>query len=97
MVNLRIENNYNVQRVISSYYNAQVRKSKDLPAANGGGHKDSVTISSEGQFLHKAMQTLKSVPDVREDVVARLKQSIEAGKYTVDAGKIAGMIIDRKA
>lgn len=96
MVNLRIENNYNVQRAISSYYNAQVRKSKNLPVS-GEGHKDSVTISSEGQFLHKAMETLKSVPDVREDVVARIKQSIEAGKYTVDAGKIAGMIIDRKA
>ncbi|SHE61254.1 anti-sigma-28 factor, FlgM family [Caldanaerobius fijiensis DSM 17918] len=91
---MRIEN-YSTQRVLASY-NAQVKKDKAI-ARNAEEQKDSIIISEEGQLIHKAVARMKELPDVRCDVVEKLKQSINAGKYVIDAKQIAGNIIDRKA
>lgn len=91
---MRIEN-YSTQRVLASY-NAQIKKDK-AAVRNVEEQKDSIIISEEGQLIRKAVARMKELPDVRGDVVERLKQSINAGKYEIDAKQIAGKIIDRKA
>lgn len=58
-----------------------------------GKPEDKVELSSRGREIQEAMQILKSVPDVREDKVALLKQQIEAGTYEIEGEKIAEKMI----
>jgi negative regulator of flagellin synthesis FlgM len=51
--------------------------------------EDKVELSSRGREIQEAMQLLESVPDVREDKVALLKEQIGAGTYEVEGEKIA--------
>lgn len=57
---------------------------------------DSVELSSEAKFKKEIESTLKNLPEVREDLVNRLKRDIQAGTYQPDAHRIAdGMIKER--
>ena len=56
---------------------------------------DTVVLSDMAKAVQEAQTQLESIPDVREDKVAELKEQIEKGTYEPDAEKIAGkMIID---
>jgi flagellar biosynthesis anti-sigma factor FlgM len=43
--------------------------------------------------LERLEQLARSVPDIREDRVAELREKIRSGTYHVDAGRIAEKII----
>src|SRR5690349_10872930 len=49
------------------------------------------------QGIVVAEQAMQDVPDVREDVVARLKEKIEKGEYQVSGEDIADMMLRRRA
>lgn len=55
----------------------------------------SVDISSRAREFGKIKGLLDSVPDVRGDMVVRLKTDIDSGSYAVDAGKVAEKMIER--
>lgn len=59
-----------------------------------GKPEDKVELSPRGREIQEAMQILKSVPDVREEKVALLKQQIEAGTYEVEGEKIAEKMLE---
>lgn len=65
---------------------------QDKPSAGQG---DNVNISSRAKELNKLKGMADSTPDVRSDMVVRLKTQIENGDYSVDAGKVAEKMIER--
>lgn len=55
----------------------------------------SVDISSRAREFGKIKGMLDAVPDVRGEMVVRLKTDIDSGGYAVDAGKVAEKMIER--
>ena len=62
-------------------------------APKGGLSEDKVALSPEAKQIQDAKERLDSLPDVREDKVAEIKEQIEAGTYTIDGEKIAFKMI----
>lgn len=54
---------------------------------------DQVQISSFGRDLQIAKQAVKNAPDVRDDKVSTLKQSINAGTYSVSGEDFASKLL----
>ena len=54
---------------------------------------DTVELSDLGKKVQEAHRQLESIPDIREDKVAQLKEQIENGTYEVDADKLADKMI----
>lgn len=50
---------------------------------------DSINLSERTKELQKIEKALEIEPGARKEMVARLKESIQQGQYTVDAEKIA--------
>lgn len=71
---------------------SQAKKSESGGKASSG---DSVDISLKGRDLNRAKAMLDSVPDVRGEMVVKLKTDIALGNYNVDAGKVAEKMIER--
>ena len=54
---------------------------------------DTVVLSDTAQKVQEAQKQIETIPDVREDKVAQLKEQVENGTYEMDEEKIAGKII----
>lgn len=67
-------------------YNKPVQKSQK------SAKRDELQLSSGAKFHQIAMAELKNIPDIREDKVAAIKESIESGTYSVDSKAIAEKI-----
>lgn len=80
-------------------YISKAGESGGLKKTNAPGGKslsgDNVDISTKAREMNKAKSLLDSVPDVRGEMVVRLKTDIELGNYQVDAGKVAEKMIER--
>jgi len=63
------------------------------PGARTGG--DCVALSPRAMELNKAKSLLDNVPEVRGEMVVRLKADIDSGDYSVNAGKVAEKMIER--
>ena len=50
---------------------------------------DTVVLSDTAKKVQEAQKQLETIPDVREDKVAQLKEQIENGTYEMDEEKIA--------
>ena len=55
---------------------------------------DNVTISEKGKDVSEMTRTLKSMPEVRADKIADLKERIANGTYNVSGKDIASKIIN---
>ncbi len=60
-----------------------------------GSERDELTISNTARDYQAARQALARVPDIREDKVNAIKQSMEAGAYQVSADSFAAKLIAR--
>ena len=54
---------------------------------------DVVQISQLGRDYQIAKQAVAEASDIREDKVAELKTSVQSGKYDVDSGDFASMLL----
>jgi len=54
---------------------------------------DTVVLSDAAKRIQEAKKQLDAMPDIREDMVARLKEQVENGTYEIDAEKIAGKML----
>jgi negative regulator of flagellin synthesis FlgM len=82
---------------IDAYVN-QVQDKDNVDATSEQPEKqqskaDTVVLSDTAKKVHEAQNQLESIPDIREDKVAELKEQIENGTYNMDEEKIAGKII----
>ncbi|MBL7202868.1 MAG: flagellar biosynthesis anti-sigma factor FlgM [Desulfobacteraceae bacterium] len=62
-------------------------------APKGGLSEDKVALSPEAKQIQEAKRLLDSLPDIREDKVAEIKEQIESGAYNIDGEKIAFKMI----
>ncbi len=58
-------------------------------------NKDELQISSIGKDFQTAKQAISAAPDVREDLVASMKEKYAGSDYDVDPGSFADMLISR--
>ena len=56
---------------------------------------DRLEISNMGKDIHVAKQAVKNSPDVREDVTAPIKASMDAGTYHVDSDSFAEKLFEK--
>lgn len=66
---------------------------KPEPEAPAAGEADKVEISPAGSLLAKAQQVIYDSPEIRADKVAKVKEAVENGTYTIDTAKVADSLI----
>ncbi|MBD5545492.1 MAG: flagellar biosynthesis anti-sigma factor FlgM [Lachnospiraceae bacterium] len=86
---MRIEAYTQVQQV----YNT-TKSSKSIKT-NTAGYRDAVQISSMGKDIQIAKQAVANTPDIREEVVAPLKASVQAGTYYVSNESFADKLLEQ--
>jgi len=59
-----------------------------------GTTEDRTTFHSDSALVQTLTTQALSSPEVRQDKVSALRQSVSSGEYSVDASKIAGAIVD---
>lgn len=57
--------------------------------------RDEVQISSFGHDYQIAKQAVADASDIREDKVARLKESVGSGNYHVDVNDFANKLLEK--
>lgn len=76
----------------------QIYKSENKMKTNKvskASKRDGYEISSFGKAYQAARQAMNSVPDIREDKVAQIKEKIDNGTYEVSGEEFAEKIISR--
>ena len=86
---MRIEAYSQVQQI---YKAAKADKSKKASLA---GTSDQLEISSQGKDYQIAKQAVAGSVDVREEITAPLKKSIQAGTYEVSTEKFADKLFKK--
>ena len=85
---MRIEAYSQVQQI---YSNSKVGKPQAAKKTNDV--RDTVSFSSIGKDIQVAKQAVNNAPNVREDVVARLKDAIKNGTYDVSGEAFADKLL----
>ena len=79
-------------------YIKNVKDDKKVDASGGQDSKnnakgDEVVLSPMAKEIQEAKKIIDSMPEIREEKVARLKEQIQNGTYQVDGEKIAGKML----
>jgi len=89
-----------VGNVSGVYKNQKVESKKDISGtAQVKGKKDEVQISKEAmdfQLVLKAAKAARDIPDIREEVVAPIKEKLDSDTYEIDSSSIADKLLARK-
>ena len=56
---------------------------------------DSVSISGEAAFRSRALDAVRTAPEVREDRVQALREAIASGNYNVTSADLAARLLGR--
>jgi negative regulator of flagellin synthesis FlgM len=72
-----------------------LRRRKKICQCGKAAESDKMDSSSKDNNLLHIKNFLDSVPDIRSEMVIRLKAEVESGSYYVDAGKVAEKMIER--
>lgn len=86
---MRIEAYTNVQQLYSSKNTSKLKKDKTQ------SFSDQLQISSLGKDIQVAKQAVLNSPDVREEVTASIKESMDAGTYHVDSNSFAERLFEK--
>jgi negative regulator of flagellin synthesis FlgM len=62
-------------------------------ASNQVVKEDKVVLSQEAKRVQKAKKLMESIPDIREEKIAKVKAQIENGTYQVQEKKLAAKMI----
>ena len=66
---------------------------QDTQAPKQVMEEDKVVLSQEAKKIQEAKKLMDSIPDIREEKVAKIKAQIENGTYQVEEKKLAAKII----
>lgn len=67
----------------------QTQKTSKTQSTQKASFRDQLEISSAGKDIQTAKNAVMGAPDIREDVVAPIKEQIQNGTYEVDADSFA--------
>lgn len=73
----------------------QASKPQKTQTTKPASFMDQLQISSQGKDIQTAKSAVMNAPDVREDVVAPIKEQIQNGTYEVDAESLADKLFAR--
>ena len=85
---MRVEAYNQVAQLYNREKTQKVQNTKQMSTG-----RDEVQISSMGRDYQIAKQAVADASDIREDKVAELKTSVQSGKYDVDSGDFASMLL----
>ena len=88
---MRIEAYNQVQQAYKTTYTNKTESKSDVKKT------DKVQISSIGKDITLAKQAVQSAPDIRQDIVAPLKEQEKNGTYNVSPADFADKIIAKYA
>ena len=86
---MRIDAYSRVQQVYGKQTTSKLKKEKTH------SFSDQLQISSMGKDIQTAKQAVLNSPDVREDVTAPIKASMDAGTYHVDRDSFAERLLEK--
>lgn len=86
---MRIEAYTQVQQL----YNTN--KKTNVASTTSTSKKDAVEISSIGKDFQTVKKAVSETPDIREDVTAPIKASIDAGTYQVSGESFAQKLMEK--
>ena len=86
---MRIEAYTQVQQLYNANKPAKVQGKTHASAT------DKIQISSFGKDIQTAKNAVAAAPDIREDRVAPLKNSIASGSYKVEPGDFAAKLMEK--
>lgn len=81
-----------VHRLYGSQSRAKVEK---IEKGQEPGAVDRVNLSTRGQEIQLARQSIKATPDIRQDKVESLRSAIKTGTYRVSSGEVADKMLGR--
>lgn len=86
---MRIEAYTQVQQV---YQSQKVSKTQQTGSVS---RTDKVQISSLGKDIQTAKAAVAAAPDVREDVIAPIRERVQDGTYSVETGSFAEKLLQK--
>jgi flagellar biosynthesis anti-sigma factor FlgM len=63
-------------------------------AAKSGQTEDHATLTADSTSVGSLVNLALSSPEVRQNMVDNLRQSVSSGQYELDPGKIAASMVD---
>lgn len=86
---MRIDAFNRVQQLYGKTSTSSLKKEKTR------NFSDQLEISNMGKDIQVAKQAVKNSPDVREDVMASIKERLNAGTYQVNTDEFADRLFER--
>ncbi|MPL97848.1 hypothetical protein SDC9_44043 [bioreactor metagenome] len=85
-----------VQSILKAY-GEQTKVAQNTKSGKSGPvqKQDEVILSSEAKEFGQLLQSIKKLPDVREDKVNEISKKLDSGNYTIEAKDIAEQMISR--
>ncbi|HEY8345203.1 MAG TPA: flagellar biosynthesis anti-sigma factor FlgM [Bacillota bacterium] len=84
-----------VNSVIKAYGVQGGKKGLDLEYAKPVQRGDSLVLSPKARELSKIRQAIANAPEIRSDVISRIKKSIDNGEYNVSSEAVAHRMLVR--
>ncbi|MCL2252844.1 MAG: flagellar biosynthesis anti-sigma factor FlgM [Lachnospiraceae bacterium] len=88
---MRIEAYTQVQQTYKAAYTNKVENKQ------GVSKTDNLQISSVGKDITVAKQAIKDTAEIREDIIASLKEKVQNGTYDVSTDNFADKLLERLA
>jgi negative regulator of flagellin synthesis FlgM len=95
------------QNAASGAYAKRTNRAGEVGAAGGPAaaararagriEADGVVLSDEARAIARAEGAARSAPEVREELVARLREQVRNGTYKIQDEQVARRLLDRQA
>jgi flagellar biosynthesis anti-sigma factor FlgM len=82
---------------VSSEQNTKKVSDQQLSASETADSLDRTTFTSDSSSVGSLVGKAMSSPEIRQDLVAQLKQAVNSGQYKLDPAAIASSMIDEHA
>lgn len=88
---MKISNNPLEQ--IHRLYESQQRRRAAAGTGASGPAADKVELSAESRIIEAAQRAIEAAPEVRTEVVNRMKEALARGEYDVDSREVARKVL----
>lgn len=90
-----IISNQQVNSIIKAYNVASGQKNRTMPPTESIRRGDSLLLSPEARELNLIRNKLSQAPEIRSELVEKIKDSIDKGEYQVSSEQVAHRMLVR--